>query len=219
MFATVKVITPAKDVSLATLFEFKALMSFSQADATNDVGMELMLRRASGEIAAYCRRRFAEEEVIETFHSFDTTGVVFLSRYPVKRIISVANGSGALIEDLDWACDAESGMLTRITSGAWSSPLSVRYVGGYSLPHEAPEALRQAALMLCREAYFQASAQASAAASGIKMIRHKESSISYQNTNATNSGNTAWAGGSASGSSAARRAIGDLLIAYTKFTM
>jgi hypothetical protein len=207
--STIKVITPAKEISLATLFELKALLNFAQTDGAFDTGLELMLRRSSGEIAAYCRRVFAEEEVVETFRNF-VSSAIFLSRYPVSRIVSISSGS--------WDIDAESGMLV----GAGTSPLVVHYVGGYKLPAEAPQGLRQAALMLSREAYFQTTTQGSAQAQGIKMIAHKESRIVYQNATSSSSTSTTIGSptsGSAASNSAARRAIGDLLIAYTRFSM
>ena len=70
------------------------------------------------------------------------------------------------------------GKLT-LPSGASREQTVIAYSGGYNLPDEAPPALKQAAMMLMREAYY-ASVRGDAT---VRMIGHKESRIIYFDPN------------------------------------
>lgn len=207
MQSSITVVTPAQDVSLVSLYEAKIGLNLaSSTDAALDEQLELLIEWSSSEIAAMCNRVFAQETVVETFQSIGSwNNRTYLSRYPVKTISAITEDGVTLTTD-DYTLDKETGLLIRSDS-YWSTPISVSYTGGYSLPNDAPRALRQAAVLMAREAYY-ASTRGDAS---IRMVAHKESRVIYFDPNAK-------AGASTSGSgSPARRAVGDLLKHFTRF--
>lgn len=212
MQSSLSVIMPAQDISLVSLYEARlALNLAASTDTTLDEQIELMIEWSSAEIAALCNRTFARETVTETFREVDAVHNtrIFLSRYPVLSIDSIAEDGEALVRYVDYDLDAASGTLTRLDS-AWFNPVTITYTGGYDLPNEAPRALRQAALLMTREAYY-ATVRGDAT---IRMVSHKDSRVIYFDPNAKTG---AAASGGASGGSAARRAVGDLLKHYMRF--
>jgi hypothetical protein len=86
---------------------------------------------------------------------------------------------------------------------------TIEYSGGYNLPDEAPPALKQAATMLMREAYY-AGQRGDAS---VRMIGHKESRVIYFDPNAA----ARSAGGGGSAGSPAQRAAHDLLTHFTRY--
>jgi len=209
MQSSLSVIKPAEDVSLVTLYEARLALNLMTVDRMLDDQVELMIEWSSAEIAALCNRTFAKEQVVETFREVDTSynNRIFLSRYPVLRIDSVDEGGDVLVAGDDYDLDANSGTLTRLGS-AWFDPVTITYTGGYDLPNDAPRALRQAALLMTREAYY-ATVRGDAT---IRMVSHKDSRVIYFDPNAK-SGTTA----AATGGTAARRAVGDLLKHFMRF--
>jgi len=86
----------------------------------------------------------------------------------------------------------------------------ISYTGGYDLPNDAPESLRQAAILLTRESYYAAIR----GDASVKMVGHKESRVSYFDPMRSMGGGS---GGSSGPATPARRAIDDILRAYTRF--
>lgn len=208
MQSSLTVVTPAQDISLVSLYEAKLGINLgSSTDTALDDQLELLIEWSSAEIAALCNRTFAQETVIETFHDIGySNNRLYLSRYPVTTITAFTEDGEAMVLDTDYRIDKQSGILTRIDD-VWSGPVSVSYTGGYSLPNDSPRALRQAAVLMTREAYY-ATTRGDAS---IRMVAHKDSRVIYfdPNTKSASSG-----GGS---SSPARRAVGDLLKHFTRF--
>jgi hypothetical protein len=207
MQSSLTVITPAQSESLVSLYEAKLALNLqdSNTETLNDQ-LEMLIEWSSSEIAAMCNRVFAQETVTEKFTQVDTYhNRIYLSRYPVKTISAIAEDGEALVQGTDFDLDSASGLITR-TDSAWYMPLTVTYTGGYDLPNAAPRALRQAALLMTREAYNAISR----GDASIRMVSHKDSRVIYFDPNAKS-------GATASSGSPARRAVGDLLKHFTRF--
>ena len=208
MQSSLTVVVSAQSESLVSLYEAKLALNLQDSVlATTDDQIEMLIEWSSAEIAALCNRVFARETVIEKFTTVDTFhNRVYLSRYPVTEISVMIEDGSPLVRDTDYDLDSSSGLITR-TGSAWCMPLSVTYTGGYDLPNAAPRALRQAALLMTREAYNAISR----GDASIRMVSHKDSRVIYFDPNAKSG-----AAGASSGSPA-RRAIGDLLTHFTRF--
>lgn len=205
MQSSIQIVKRADDISLISLYEAKIALQIT--DDTQDELLERLILQMSGEIAALCNRTFARETLIETFREInENIARLYLSHWPVKEITLVTNNGAELVADVDYELDSETGRLWNI-SGTWDEPVVVAYTGGYLLPFEAPYALRQASILLSREAYFAATR----GDASVRMISHKDSRIIYFDPNAR----TAVASGAAG--SAAQRAAGDLLKRFTRF--
>ena len=125
-------------------------------------------------------------------------------------IETVVDGQGAtLTKDVDYEVGYDAGKLTRLGASWGFGPVTVTYTGGYDLPFETPKALKQATLLLSREAYF-ASQRGDAT---IRMVSHKDARVMYFDPS-TMVRALASGGGSGAGGSPALRRIADLLTAY-----
>ncbi len=207
MQSSLSVVVPAEETSLVTLYEAKLALGVSTStdETLNDL-VEMIIDWSSAEIAATCNRTFAKETVIEVFREVDSTNRIFLSRYPVTNIDSIDEDGETLVVNVDYELDKNSGTLRRLGS-TWFSPVTVVYTGGYDLPMESPKALRQAALLMTREAYY-ASTRGDAT---VRMVGHRDARIIYFDPNSKTGG------GAVSAGSPARRSIGDLLKHFMRF--
>ncbi len=210
MLSSLNVITPAQNLSLVSLYEAKiALGLASSTDEALDEQLEMFIEWSSAEIAALCNRTFARETVIETFDTnANYNNRIYLSRYPVRTVTAISEDGEALVIDDDYSIEMASGRVTRVDA-PWSSPASFSYTGGYDLPNDSPKALRHAALLMTREAYNATSR----GDSSVRMIRHKDSAITYFDPN-SKSGSSGGADGSV-----ARRAVGSLLTHFMRFAV
>jgi hypothetical protein len=210
--SSLSVLEPSESFSLLTLEQAKLGLNLAKStDKTLDSQIEMLVEWSSDEIAVMCNRVFAKEKVKETFSGDSFDNRIFLSRWPVSPtdIETVTElGVGSTI-DVDFALDPASGTLFRI-GDTWGSTVEITYSGGYKLPNESPRALRQATLLMMREAYNAAIRGDST----IRMVGHKESRVLYFDPNAKSGAAGGAAGG---GGSPSRRAIGDLLKHYMRF--
>jgi hypothetical protein len=211
MQSTIVVTTPATSIDLIALDELKRALNIT-ATASDEMLAEL-ITRVSDEIAAYCGRVFGYETVVETFTelSTDNKNRLFLARYPIPQdstgITAITSGAAALTYPNGLLLDSLWGKLT-LPSGNYVEQTIVNYSGGYHLPDEAPPALKQAAIMLMREAYY-ASVRGDAT---VRMIGHKESRIIYFDPNLL----ARSTGGSGHGTPA-QRAAADILSSFTRY--
>lgn len=206
MQSSLTVVTPANNLSLVSLYEAKIALGFANStDAALDEQLEMFIEWSSAEIAALCNRTFARETVIESFTSLGAHNRIYLSRYPVIGITALDEDGDPLTTPDDYTIDKANGLITRVDT-AWSTPATFSYTGGYELPNAAPKALRQAALLMTREAYFAASR----GDASIRQISHKDSRVTYFDPNAKSAS-------SGSDSSPARKAVGSLLQHFTRF--
>jgi len=174
---TIKIIEPADDFDLMTLDELK--VSLGITDATQDQALEDQIDRYSDVVSVMCNRVFARETVRETWRCFqsDCPGTrLFLSHWPVKEedIAAVEAPGGTVLDPAAYELEERSGKLTIFNNT--ESEVIVTYIGGYDLPEEAPEALKQACQIMIREDRAQAQR---AASSGIRSISHKEARVMF----------------------------------------
>ncbi len=206
MQVTQKIVVPAKDINLMTQYELRlALGQSSSSDETLEDMIEMLLEWQSDEIATVCGRSFAKETLVETFREINSDCKrLFLSHYPLDVVDSVVANGITLVENTDYEVDYENGKITRL-GAIWADPSIVTYTGGYDLPHETPPALKQAATLMTREAYFAATR----GDASVRMVSHKGSRVMYFDPNAKSAS-------ASSGSSAARRSIESLLQSYIR---
>lgn len=159
---------------LTTVEAVNAMLGLT-SDTGNDTEVATEITAASQIIAAYCNRVFAQETVIETFrirsygehwHSLP------LSRYPVSDIGSVYVDD-VLLSDIYYECESNSGLLYKI-GGCWSGKVVVTYMGGYSLPDDAPAALARACLEYIKTQ--RANAKRNLA---VRDVWHNQSRVAY----------------------------------------
>src|SRR5262245_49588098 len=214
MQITLRVIEPAPDHSLVTLYDAKTALNIKQTDDTHDDQLQLFIRWASGEIETYCNRFFAREKVSETFREINWRADrrIFLTHYPVELadIESVTTSGGT---DIQYDLDSRSGTLYAVNA-AWTEPVTVTYIGGYEVPVKSPLALQQSCLLLTREAYILAKRGLLTGDAAVRMLAHKESRVVYYDPNA---GLNAAAGSIGSVGSPTKRAVFDLLRHFMRF--
>jgi len=211
MHSSIVVTKPAPDPALVTLYEAKVALKIPTESTDSDEMLRFIILRSSDEVQTLCSRVFPKEEVIETFREIvNPITRLPLSRYPVKPedIFSiVVDGT-----EIEYDVDVNSGILTLYNGGFWAETVVATYAGGYEIPHEVPPALKQATLMMAKEAYYSTQR----GDSSIRQITHKESRIVYFDPStmikAMNSGS------SGGGGSAAQNAAKSLLQRYTRLT-
>src|SRR6266478_2061974 len=179
MQSTLIVIGEEQENSLISLYE--ALLGLNLVSVTTDTlkdQIEMLIRWSSDEIAVMCMRTFGKETVQETFREIIIGSGghrILLAKYPNIQIDSVNENGNFLSEGLDFEVDDDSGRLIRLNHMVWSEPVVVNYTGGYDLPNKAPDALKQAAMLLTRESYF-------ATLRGdqtVRQVSHKESRVAF----------------------------------------
>jgi hypothetical protein len=212
MQRNVVVVTPATSIDLISLDELKLALNITST--VQDAMLADLITRVSAEVAAYCNNRvFGYETVVETFTEMPVDiNRLYLARFPVPQdstgITSITSGSAALTYPNGLLLDSLWGKLTN-TGGAFTEQTVISYSGGYNLPDEAPPGLKQACVILMREAYY-ASLRGDAT---VRMIGHKESRIIYFDPNLL----ARAMGGAGSGGSPAQRASHDLLTHFTRY--
>jgi Phage gp6-like head-tail connector protein len=173
--------TDAVGPELITLEELKLHLGITTT--TEDERLESAITLASELIAAYCGRRFAFANAIETF-TFDeweqtrNNAALTLDLYPVVEIESVVS-NGSELDETAYPLDAVGGLLW-IASGRWSGTIVVTYSGGYFLPDEAPAALTAAVIESIRLRQFTTARDPS-----ISSLSHGDTRVSYFETAAS----------------------------------
>lgn len=156
MKSVLTVVTPAVSVDLTILANVKAELGITVS--TEDVNLETWIDQASGLVTAACNRVFAEETVLESFRNrsaSEESKKIVLARIPVTDFTSVVENGTTLVEDTDFECDYETGILTRL-SGDYERnwcfrTLAVTYTAGYALLGELPLPLERAVISLVKQ--------------------------------------------------------------------
>lgn len=217
----IKVLDPADDFALLTIEEAKVLLGIDAADTTGDEQLQMLIDQNSAVIAKMCNRTLAKEKVRETWRCLGepcdcidgaSSRRLFLSHWPIKEedIESVEAPRGAALTAYDYELEEQSGKITLYTATA--EPIVVTYTGGYDLPTEAPDDLKQAAGLLIRQ-YRTEAAQAATSGSGVRMLAHKESRVMYFSPKDMAGGATTAASG---GSSPVNTSVNNLLSRYRR---
>jgi hypothetical protein len=183
----IKILDPADDIGFLTLDEVKTMFNITTTES--DSQLQMMIDESSAVIARLCNRVFAKETCEEQF-SCTGTRRVFLSHWPVREadMQSVVLVDGTVLDASAYELEEGSGKVSYMADGGpanceaqWPQPVTITYAGGYDLPDEAPLPLKQACILLVREARIMVSQMAT---SGIRMIAHKESRVMFYDPNA-----------------------------------
>ena len=139
--------------------------------------LAMWITQYSDVIATMCNRVFAKEKVAETWRG-DAPPYenyrIFLTHYPVADAdIESVTVSGSLVDPLGYEIENRSG---KVTIPAFNDPIVVTYTGGYDLPEEAPDALKQALALLVQAGRTHL---ARGMTSGIRSISHRESRVMF----------------------------------------
>jgi hypothetical protein len=200
---TVKILTPATSFALMTLDEAKTMLGITTSTAASDEQLQMLIDANSSTVSTLCNRVFAKEEVRETWRCLGSRRV-YLTHWPVKETdIESVTTNGA--DRLDYELEEGSGKLSIFTDR--SEPIVVTYTGGFALPDEAPDALKQACSLMVAMSKAEAAA---VALTGVRMIAHKESRVMFH-TPTTGSG-----GGSGGGISGVSKTVDALLGHYIR---
>jgi hypothetical protein len=182
------VLTPADSVALLTLAEAKTALNIPASDTSKDQSLTFFIENMSDTLATLVARVFVKEQVEETFYDIvNYPKRLFFSRWPVllQDIVSMvdADGNDLLLDPRPWVLEQRTGMLYRTDGGWWDGTIDVVYSGGYLLPDDAPPALKQLAVGLTREAYYQMLLGA-ISAGNIRMVSHKHARVMFFPTGA-----------------------------------
>jgi hypothetical protein len=209
----IKVLEPAEPhigFALLTLDEVKLMLGIATVDTSNDPHLQQMIYWYSATVSQIANRVFAREKVRETWRCLGSRRI-FLSHWPATEddIESVEAPRGALVPGTDYEFEEASGKLELF--GSRAEPIVVTYTGGYNLPDEAPDDLKNAASILIRHGRMAAQRDATA---GIRSISHKDSRVMFFDPNQSSGGNAA--SGADGGSMEAIRAVHAMLYHYSR---
>jgi Phage gp6-like head-tail connector protein len=174
---TIKILEPADEFDLLTLEELKTSLGIN--DTSQDAQLTELIGRHSDVVSTLCNRVFAKEMLRETWRCLNTDcpGTrLFLSHWPVAEdgIEIVEAPRGVVLDPATYELEERSGKLTLF--GAPVSEVIVTYTGGFDLPEDAPEALKQACELLIREDRATAMRQATA---GMRSIAHRDARVMF----------------------------------------
>jgi hypothetical protein len=191
---TIKVLEPATSFALISLDELKIMLGIATGDTTSDPQLQQMIDGYSAYASNIANRVFAREKVRETWRDINDRRL-FLSHFPAKEedIESVEAPRGALIPGTDYEFEEASGKLSLF--GSRAEPIVVTYTGGYNLPDEAPDDLKNIAGLLVRNGRTEAQREATA---GIKSISHKDQRVMFFDPNTGGGSSTSTSGGTES---------------------
>lgn len=200
---TVKILEPANDFGLMSVQEAKLALGIPSGDTSSDQQISWLIETQSSVISVMCNRVFAKERVQETWRE-NASRRIYLTHWPVKEadIESVTSGGYYLF---DYELEEQSGKLSVFSNAV--GPVVVTYVGGYSLPDEAPLALKQCCSLLVTTTKTE---QAAAQLTGIRMISHKESRVMFH------SGTGSQAGGNGGASTQTKETVQALLYHFVR---
>ena len=203
---TIKVLEPATSFALLTLDELKLMLGVPSGDVTSDPQLQQMIDWYSAYVSNIANRVFAREKVRETWRDINDRRL-FLSHFPVVEadIESVETPAGT--PSIDYELEEASGKLSLF--GSRAEPIVVTYTGGFNLPDEAPDDLKNALSLLVRQGRTEAQREATA---GIRSISHKDSRVMFFDPNQSSGGSSTGSGGG----SEAIRAVHALLYHYSR---
>lgn len=164
MRSILTVTSAANSYDLITLAALKLELGITNSDS--DELLSQLISQASGVVADITGRVWIAETVEEKFYFnyWECVPTLVLRRRPVISITTLTENGAALVEDVDFAVDAEKGMLYRIKYGAFlngvigSPSVVVDYIGGYVLSGSPsmniPRGLERATMILSKAYWF-----------------------------------------------------------------
>jgi hypothetical protein len=176
-----KVVTDASSYSFLSLTEARGIMG-GLVTSASDAQLQAWIDASSDYIAIRCNRVFGYEKVIDTFRDVnaDSGPRMWLNRWPaaVADITAIqVNGSDITATTDQWElAEREEGFGKLSIFQSLAEPITVSYSGGYKLPTEAPPALKNACVLLVRNAQIQMTAIAS---TGIRQLSHGNSRVTF----------------------------------------
>jgi hypothetical protein len=182
---------PATNFDLVTLAEAKLALGIAVSDVSQDDNLKMQITIYSDYIATLCNRVFAKEKMSERWRDIQDDRI-FVSHYPISKIDdieSVVRPDGTTLDADNYEIELRSGKIGIIGGG--SEPITVIYTGGYSLPDEAPPALKQAALYALKFGRMQ-DAMMRPGLAGVRSLAHKESRVVYHDPNKAGISNVAF---------------------------
>jgi hypothetical protein len=177
------VLTPATSVALLTLAEAKTALNIPASDTSKDQSLTFFIENMSDTLATLVARVFVKEQVEETFYDISNYEKrLYFSRWPVAfadiESMVDSDGNDLMLDPRPWVLEQRTGMLYRTDGGWWGGTIDVVYSGGYLLPDDAPPALKQLAVGLTREAYYQMLLGA-IAAGNVRSVSHKHARVMF----------------------------------------
>jgi hypothetical protein len=179
------VLSPADSFGLVTLEELKSSLKIGIGDISEDDFLQLIIETGSGDIAAELNRTLAYERVKDIFIIDASAGSrrLYLSHWParlaaVETLTYAARVGGSersILTDTNWILEEDTGIITLIDGTVWDGTITATYGGGYDLPEETPDGLKQAMILIGRDAWF-ASIRGD---SSIRSISHKGARVMY----------------------------------------
>jgi hypothetical protein len=183
-----KVITPADSIDLLTLDEARLMiLNMPGGVPPTDEQLAQLITQYSATIGTLLNRggpvgvgpTLGYQKVRETWRDFEppyntASRRLFLAQWPVKEdeVISVEAPRGTVLDPSAYEIEERPGKV-QLFNGA-ADPIVVEYSGGYKLPDEAPDDLKQACGLMIRQYRFQ-----NVIASGVRTVAHKESRVQY----------------------------------------
>jgi len=199
---TVNIITPADSFALITLEELKLALGLSVADTSNDTQLQFLIDTNSAVISTLTNRIFAREKLTETWRDLACRRL-YLTHWPVEKA-DIESVTTAGVARTDFELEEGSGKLSIFSDRR--EDIVVTYTGGFNLPDEAPDALKQAAALLVSASKAE---QSAASLTGVRMIAHKESRVMFHSP-------SSGGGGSSPSSTQARETVKALLYHFTR---
>lgn len=123
---------------------------------SQDALLNAYIARASGIVSAITGRVYGQEDLRETFYFSlgERVDTLKLTRRPIATVDSVLENGSALVEDSDFAVDAEKGLLYRLNGNVWTfstdPTVIVEYTAGYQLLGNLPTPIEHATLLLVK---------------------------------------------------------------------
>jgi len=151
------VVTPAVSTDLTTLLNLKSELKLSGSVPADDIYLRRAIKQATASAQNFCNRVFAQQtyqDLIQvrprhyTYPNFlpNRRDSYLVSNGPLVSVTSVNENGTVLVSGTDFEVDVANGILYRLDSFGnptdWVTfPLTIVYVGGYTLPPASPSTL------------------------------------------------------------------------------
>jgi hypothetical protein len=173
---TIKVLEPPDSRDFLTLEEAQRRLGLptTGGDPTANALLQIQISDASALIARLCNREFARTRVSETWRG-NNHDAIYLRLWPVQdEDLEEINGV-AFDPDLV-ELENQTG---KLRAGS-ADPVTIVYSGGYDLPDECPDDLKNVCIIVMRAGRSEAQRES---VEGIRMLAHKESRVIFFDPN------------------------------------